>query len=74
MSYSQCRCAGNILILRGGIEILPPDRTNVSYEQLAQLVGEYLLAACPNIDISAALSVMPATRSTSEETFHTHPF
>ncbi|EKM57873.1 uncharacterized protein PHACADRAFT_116301 [Phanerochaete carnosa HHB-10118-sp] len=52
----------NILILRGCITILPSDRASVSYEQLAQLVGEYLLTSCPDVDISAALSVMPVTR------------
>ncbi|KAI0791194.1 hypothetical protein C8Q75DRAFT_715687 [Abortiporus biennis] len=51
----------NILILRGEITIEPPDRTNVSYEQLSQLVGEYLLLSHPEVDISAALSVMPYT-------------
>ena len=64
MSYSLM-AIGNILILRGNIEILPPERTNVSYEQLAQLVGEYLLTSCPDVDISAALSTMPMTRSKS---------
>jgi hypothetical protein len=33
----------------------------VSYEFLAQLVGEYLLMSCPDIDVSAALSIMPST-------------
>jgi len=51
----------NILILRGDIEIEPYDRPTVSYEHLSQLVGEYLLTSCPDIDISAALSVMPTT-------------
>jgi hypothetical protein len=51
----------NILILRGQIEILPHDRTTVSYEFLSQLVGEYLLNNCPDIDISATLSIMPST-------------
>ncbi|KAF8554008.1 DUF544-domain-containing protein [Imleria badia] len=51
----------NILVLRGQIEILPHDRTTVSYEFLSQLVGEYLLTNCPDIDISAALSIMPST-------------
>ncbi|KAF8838025.1 DUF544-domain-containing protein [Paxillus ammoniavirescens] len=51
----------NILILRGNIEILPYDRSTVSYEFLSQLVGEYLLLNCPDIDISAALSIMPST-------------
>lgn len=54
---------GNILVLRGHIEILPHDRTTVSYEFLSQLVGEYLLTNCPDIDISAALSIMPSTTS-----------
>ncbi|KAH8094508.1 hypothetical protein BXZ70DRAFT_908913 [Cristinia sonorae] len=52
----------NILILRGDIEILPYGRENVSYEFLSQLVGEYLLLTCPDVDISAALSIMPYTR------------
>ncbi|KAG2101578.1 uncharacterized protein F5147DRAFT_616394 [Suillus discolor] len=51
----------NILILRGQIEILPYERGTVSYEFLAQLVGEYLLMSCPDIDVSAALSIMPST-------------
>ncbi|PCH42550.1 hypothetical protein WOLCODRAFT_72130 [Wolfiporia cocos MD-104 SS10] len=55
---------GNILILRGNIEILPPERTSVSYDFLARLVGEYLLTSSPEVDTSAALSIMPATRST----------
>ncbi|KAF7311904.1 MINDY-DUB domain-containing protein [Mycena indigotica] len=52
----------NILILRGDIKILPPDRPSVSYEFLAQLVGEYLLLRVPDVDISAALSMMPLTQ------------
>ncbi|CAL1715859.1 unnamed protein product [Somion occarium] len=51
----------NILLLRGDIEILPPERKTVSYEMLSQLVGEYLLTSCPDVDISAALSIMPHT-------------
>ncbi|KAG1735291.1 uncharacterized protein EDB91DRAFT_1144738 [Suillus paluster] len=51
----------NILLLRGQIEILPYERGTVSYEFLAQLVGEYLLMSCPDIDVSAALSIMPST-------------
>lgn len=54
---------GNILILRGDLEILPPGRTTVSYEFLSQLVAEYLLTASPDVDISAALSIMPYTLS-----------
>ncbi|CCM06605.1 uncharacterized protein FIBRA_08884 [Fibroporia radiculosa] len=52
----------NILILRGHIEIQPPERTTVSYDFLSQLVGEYLLTSSPDDDTSAALSVMPVTR------------
>ncbi|KAJ6611165.1 hypothetical protein B0H10DRAFT_2165920 [Mycena sp. CBHHK59/15] len=52
----------NILILRGDIQILPADRVTVSYEFLAQLVGEYLLTHAPDVDISAALSIMPLTQ------------
>ncbi|KAL0576089.1 hypothetical protein V5O48_005888 [Marasmius crinis-equi] len=52
----------NILILRGAIIIEPPTRENVSYEFLSQMVAEYLLLNCPEIDISAALSIMPITQ------------
>lgn len=50
------------MILRGYIAILPPERTSVSYEQLAQLVVDYLLAVSPGVDLSVALSAMPVTR------------
>ncbi|KAM6503940.1 Protein of unknown function (DUF544) domain containing protein [Amanita muscaria] len=52
----------NILILRGDITIMPPDRRNVSYEFLSQLVAEYLLTSGPDVDVSAALSVLPYTQ------------
>lgn len=68
-SSDQCIYAGNILILRGDIEILPPDRQSVSYEHLAQLLAEYLLRTCPDVDISSALTTMPVTRSMSQ-----HPY
>ena len=55
--------AGNILLLRGKIQILPPDRSSVSYEFLSQLLGDYLLTSCPEVDIGAALSAMPYTTS-----------
>lgn len=55
---------GNILILRGDITILPPDRETASYEFLSQLVAEYLLVNAPGVDVSAALSVLPYTQST----------
>ncbi|KAH9050381.1 hypothetical protein EDB83DRAFT_2226688 [Lactarius deliciosus] len=51
----------NILILREQIEILPRDRKSVSYEFLAQLVGEHILLTAPEVDVSAALSMMPLT-------------
>ncbi|KAI0090230.1 hypothetical protein BDY19DRAFT_992447 [Irpex rosettiformis] len=52
----------NILILRGDIEILPQDRTSVSYEQLAQLLAEFLLTSKTDVDIDSALATMPVTR------------
>ncbi|KAL5503846.1 hypothetical protein ACEPAH_7917 [Sanghuangporus vaninii] len=52
----------NILILRGDIQIAPPERTSISYDILAQLVGEYLLHASPDVDVSAALTMMPLTQ------------
>jgi hypothetical protein len=52
----------NILILRGHINIQPPSRITVSYEFLSQLVAEYLLSSSPDVDISAALSIMPQTQ------------
>ncbi|KAI9433665.1 hypothetical protein H4582DRAFT_2082065 [Lactarius indigo] len=51
----------NILILREQIEILPRDRKSVSYEFLAQLLGEHILLTAPEVDVSAALSMMPLT-------------
>ncbi|KAI0636296.1 hypothetical protein C8Q77DRAFT_1102878 [Trametes polyzona] len=52
----------NILILREQIQILPFERMTVSYDYLSRLVAEYLLTACPDVDTSAALNIMPATR------------
>lgn len=54
---------GNILLLRGNIEVLPRSRRTVSYEFLSQLVADYLLKTSPDVDMSAALSVMPMTQS-----------
>ncbi|THH08189.1 hypothetical protein EW146_g9070 [Bondarzewia mesenterica] len=51
----------NILIMRGNIEILPLDRTTVSYDLLAHLVVDYLLNSSPDIDISSALTMLPLT-------------
>jgi ubiquitin carboxyl-terminal hydrolase MINDY-1/2 len=53
----------NILILREQIEILPRGRKSVSYEFLAQLVGEHILLTAPDAGVSAALSMMPLTTS-----------
>jgi len=53
----------NILILRGDIEILPHDRREVAYEFLSSLVGDYLLKASPDVDITAALSILPITQN-----------
>ena len=55
----------NILILREQIEILPRGRKSVSYEFLAQLVGEHILLTAPDVGVSAALSMMPLTTSES---------
>lgn len=35
----------------------------MSYEFLSQLVGDYLVTTCKDVDISAALSMMPSTTS-----------
>jgi len=56
----------NILILREQIEILPPGRKTVSYDFLSQLVGEHILLTAPDVDVSAALSMMPLTTSESQ--------
>ncbi|KAG7090070.1 hypothetical protein E1B28_011687 [Marasmius oreades] len=52
----------NILILSRMIHIEPPTRQTVSYEFLSHLVAEYLLLHCPEVDVSAALSIMPHTQ------------
>lgn len=57
--------AGNILILRGNIEVLPETRRTVSYEFLSNLVADYLLESSPDVDVSSALSIMPLTQSES---------
>ncbi|KZS92416.1 hypothetical protein SISNIDRAFT_486451 [Sistotremastrum niveocremeum HHB9708] len=53
----------NILILRGDIVILPPERREVAYEFLSALVAEYLLRASPGVDIAAALTILPLTQN-----------
>ncbi|KZV77294.1 hypothetical protein PENSPDRAFT_621683 [Peniophora sp. CONT] len=52
---------GNILILRGHLPIEPPGRTSVSYNYLSTHLAEHLLSSAPDVDIGAALSVMPLT-------------
>ncbi|KAL1743946.1 hypothetical protein HDZ31DRAFT_64557 [Schizophyllum fasciatum] len=59
----------NILILRNKIEVLPASRKTVSYDYLAQLVADYLINNCPDLDISAALSILPHT----QEGMHLNP-
>ncbi|KAL1735316.1 hypothetical protein EV714DRAFT_200727 [Schizophyllum commune] len=59
----------NILILRDKIEVLPASRKTVSYDYLAQLVADYLINNCPDLDISAALSILPHT----QEGMHLNP-
>ncbi|KAI0287320.1 hypothetical protein BC826DRAFT_1045648 [Russula brevipes] len=49
----------NVLILREQIKILPSDRTSVSYEFLAQLIGEHILLAAPGVDVFATLLMTP---------------
>lgn len=45
----------NVLLLRGSIEI-HPDRPQVSYEELVELVGDYLLTSNQHASASAELS------------------
>lgn len=57
----------NILLLRGEIEITPPDRPVVSYSYLSQLLAEHLLTNSNAADepggLEAALSTLPRTQS-----------
>ncbi|KZO91559.1 hypothetical protein CALVIDRAFT_488894, partial [Calocera viscosa TUFC12733] len=55
--------AGNALILKGDIEILPPTRTSVSYDYLSSLVATFLLTNRESSSLAAALSALPSTRS-----------
>ncbi|KAG8798702.1 hypothetical protein FRC18_008567, partial [Serendipita sp. 400] len=52
----------NILILRGAIAILPPDRRSVTYEYLASLVGDYLVNTALNVDLDVVFSILPKTQ------------
>ncbi|EJD49038.1 DUF544-domain-containing protein [Auricularia subglabra TFB-10046 SS5] len=52
----------NILILRGRIEIQPPERTSVSYEYLSALLADALVTEQTDPALSAALSTLPNTQ------------
>ncbi|CBQ71529.1 conserved hypothetical protein [Sporisorium reilianum SRZ2] len=57
----------NILLLRGEIQITPPDRPVVSYSYLSQLLAEHLLTKVSNEGfggeaLEAALSTLPRTQ------------
>ncbi|TKY87064.1 hypothetical protein EX895_003741 [Sporisorium graminicola] len=57
----------NILLLRGELEITPPDRPVVSYSYLSQLLAEHLLSKVSNEgfggeELEAALSTLPRTQ------------
>ncbi|CAG8471251.1 2288_t:CDS:2 [Diversispora eburnea] len=45
---------GNVLLLRGLIEIKPYDRSFVTYDYLVELLGDYLLRTIPNGEIGEA--------------------
>jgi hypothetical protein len=53
---------GNILILRGEIVILPPDRPSVTYEYLSALLGDYLVNKSSDVDLDSVFSVLPKTQ------------
>lgn len=55
------------MILRGDIIISPPHRKSISYNDLSQLVADYLLRRMsenqqPSGGLAAALSILPSTR------------
>ncbi|SPO31785.1 uncharacterized protein UTRI_06502_B [Ustilago trichophora] len=56
----------NILLLRGELEITPPDRPVVSYSYLSQLIAEHLLTKATTggegEGLEAALSTLPRTQ------------
>ncbi len=53
---------GNILILRGDIIVMPPDRRSVSYEYLSALLGDYLVNESSDVDLDSVFSVLPKTQ------------
>ncbi|KAJ1021849.1 hypothetical protein NDA16_003612 [Ustilago loliicola] len=53
----------NILLLRGELQITPPDRPVVSYTYLSQLLAEHLLTkGAEGEEFEAALSILPRTQ------------
>lgn len=57
----------NVLLLRGELQITPPDRPVVSYSYLSQLLAEHLLTKVTNDghggeELEAALSILPRTQ------------
>jgi hypothetical protein len=59
---SLMQCPGNILILRGEIVVMPPDRPSVSYEYLSALLGDYLVNESSDVDLDSVFSVLPKTQ------------
>jgi hypothetical protein len=66
-----CKCPtcshkllGNILLLRGDIE-LAPGRESVTYAHMAQVLAEYLLMRAPGVDVGVVLEYMPLTTRAS---------
>ena len=53
---------GNILILRGKLVVMPPDRPSVSYEYLSALLGDYLVNESSDVDLDSVFSVLPKTQ------------
>lgn len=58
----------NVLLLRGTVQITPPERPAVSYSYLSSLLGEHLIdaisaSADSAMDLEAALSILPQTQT-----------
>ncbi len=47
INYLFFNIIGNVLLLRGDIEIKPYDRSFVTYDFLVELLGDYLLKSIP---------------------------
>ncbi|PWN22578.1 hypothetical protein BCV69DRAFT_246062, partial [Microstroma glucosiphilum] len=52
----------NILLLRGDLELQPPDRPLVNYDYLSSLIAEYLLTRPGDASLEQALSLLPQTQ------------